>query len=71
MICETYFHPTPTKCDICESDLGNVMYDSKVFGWFGCHCESCHNAGEGKIGMGHGQKYEKNAKGFLLVAGWE
>lgn len=66
---ETYFYPAPTKCDMCDTPLGKIMYDAKIRGIFGCVCPSCFHFEGGQLGLGKGQKYEKNEKGFLLVEG--
>lgn len=66
----TYFYPAPKTCDICNGDFGKIMYDAKIDGIFGCVCHSCFTFGGGKLGMGKGQKYEKDEKGFRLVEGY-
>lgn len=66
-----YFYDAPFTCDICANDLGNVMYDAKIHGMFGCVCPECFASHGGKLGVGHGQKYQKDENGYLLVAGWE
>lgn len=72
---EEYFASTFQECDICTCSFENEKY--MIYGkihdescWV-CMCADCFKAfGEG-IGLGFGQLYLKNKKGWLLVGGSE
>jgi len=60
--------PIPTACDTCGTKLVDEFYDEKTSiggGRWGCICHQCHTLGPGygKLGMGWGQKYEKQPDG--------
>lgn len=63
------FVPTPSKCDMCSAQLGNIMYDAKTRqGPWGCLCPTCFaNHGVG-LGTGRGQKYEAHDDGAFHLA---
>ena len=65
--------PIPTRCDICNEELTNVFYDAKTkMGPWVCMCTTCQTLGPGLnlLGLGKGQKYEKQSSGrFLKTAG--
>jgi len=68
------FSPTPTQCDVC-TDLfneapGTLIYDTNVMGRWGCICHKCFVYFGCTLGIGRGQKYERQANGtFLQTAG--
>jgi len=59
--------PTPTKCDISQRELGDVMYDGKVNGcngqWAIMDEQSWTHYGCGRIGTGFAQKYLRGSDG--------
>ncbi len=70
----TTFSPTPKKCDICTHPFrkspGVLMYDAVAYGRWGCLCHECFTKFGCTLGVGHGQKYQRQTDGqFLLVEG--
>jgi hypothetical protein len=61
----------PLKCDICEEPIAKLFFDAKTTqGPWGTLCEECferHTYGE--LGLGFGQRYEKQANGKWLKTG--
>ena len=61
--------PTPTKCDISQRKLGDVMYDGKVNSgngqWAIMDAQSWERYGCGKLGTGFGQKYLRGSDGLF------
>ena len=55
----------PTQCDTCDVPITEVFYDAKTKndGPWGHLCPTCQVYGPGcnKVGLGLGQKYEKQA----------
>ena len=64
---------TPLKCEVTGKRLNGVMYDAKLPGIGGAWALVCQDAFTvlgGKLGTGHGQRYDLQGNGrFLLVAG--
>ena len=60
----TYINP-PETCDICHSQVGDVMYDAKtVYGPWANMCENCFNTIGVGLGTGLGQRYvRRNVNG--------
>jgi len=61
--------PLEDKCQTCSLPFGDTMYDMKtVHGPWANMCHSCamHGHGIGKVGLGFGQKYEKQPDGKWL-----
>lgn len=59
----------PAKCDTCKTPITNVFYDAKTdMGPWACMCPSCQTLGPGlgQVGLGKGQKYEKQPDGRFL-----
>ena len=52
-------------CDLCSMDFpGGVMYDARVHGAWGNVCQKCFDADpRASLGLGRGQKYEKQPDG--------
>ena len=70
----TTFSPVSKKCDICTAPFpkskGTRMYDTVVHGRWGCICHTCFVRFNCALGLGKGQKYERQVNGaFLLVEG--
>lgn len=67
-----WLSPAPDKCDLCGTPITNVFIDGKTRqGPWGFLCPSCHllDCG-GHLGLGFGQRYEKQSDGkWLKVAG--
>jgi hypothetical protein len=62
---------SPLKdCDICHNPFGNIMIDGKTRqGPWGNLCERCHTVFGVGLGLGRGQKYEKQTDGKWLKIG--
>jgi hypothetical protein len=61
--------PIPTECDTCETPITEIFYDAKTqYGSWANMCPSCHTLGPGlgKLGLGLGQKYEKQITGRFM-----
>lgn len=61
----------PKKCQVCHREIEDVVIDGQLRqGQWGYMCPSCHkNHGVG-LGVGLGQKYQKQADGtFVKVEG--
>lgn len=58
-------------CEICDQPLTTLMVDGKTnWGPWALMCVPCHTVHGGKLGLGIGQKYEKQQDGrWLKVAG--
>jgi len=68
----TYVNP-PEKCDLCGRSFKqvSVMYDANLrgVGWCNC-CHSCFQVHKGTLGVGRGQKYQKqDNNSWLCVKG--
>ena len=72
------FHPTPCQCDACgvkfPQATGTEMFDTSPGptprGPWGCICRDCFNLSHGTLGLGIGQRYERQDNGlFLQVEG--
>jgi len=63
------YAPTPTKCDISQRPLGDVMYDGKVNGYNGQWAimdeQSWTHYGCGRLGTGFAQKYLRGSDGLF------
>jgi hypothetical protein len=59
----------PIRCDVCHDDFGNVMYDASVRGRWGNLCQKCFTLYNCSLGLGRGQKYEKQADNSWLKTG--
>jgi len=59
----TYANP-PSKCDVCKAKIGKTFYDASLrgMGW-GNVCPSCFKMHGKGLGVGLGQKYNKNEEG--------
>lgn len=66
------YSPPPTKCDISQRPLGNVMYDGKVNGhngqWAIMDEQSWTHYGCGRIGTGFAQKYLRGSDGLFYAS---
>jgi len=66
------YAPTPTKCDISQRPLGDVMYDGKVNGrngqWAIMDEQSWEHYGCGRIGTGFAQKYLRGTNGLFYAS---
>lgn len=69
----TYFKPPPKYCDICRKSLEKEKYmidgKDKISGCGACMCEACFKKRGIGIGVGYGQLYIQDEKGWLCVAG--
>ena len=70
----TNFYPKPKKCIVCShhfsKEVGTRMYDAVLLGRWGCICHICFRHFNCTLGIGRGQKYERQTDGqFLLVEG--
>lgn len=62
-----YYVSAPDKCDICEKPFGNIMYDgATTFGPWANMCAKCHSLNGRGLGVGRGQRYEKQEDGRWL-----
>lgn len=69
---EPLYWSGPLKaCGICGDEFGSVMYDARTKqGPWGNLCEGCFNAYGVGVGIGRGQKYERQESGrYMCVAG--
>lgn len=60
------------QCDVCKRPFDNVefMVDASLKqGTWGCVCALCFKIFGQGIGIGYGQVYQKNAEGWLQIAG--
>lgn len=66
---------TVGDCDVCDAPIGPDLYDMKTKqGPWACMCNRCamHGIGIGRLGIGLGQHYRKEADGkYYLVSGME
>lgn len=61
-----FWHVPVGKCDLCDTPLHDVMYDSNTRHGWGNVCGECfENYGQG-LGTGRGQRYEKQTNGRWL-----
>ena len=60
-----------TSCDLCHGPFrGDVMYDANVGGPWGNICQRCFDMNGCNLGIGRGQKYQKNSNGrWKKIAG--
>lgn len=60
----------PHHCDVCSEDISTVFIDGKWMGraWANM-CPMCHQGSGGQLGLGIGQKYEKQDDGRWLKTG--
>lgn len=57
------------KCDLCKAAFDTVMYDSNTrYGW-GNVCQPCFKEHGRGLGIGLGQRYEKQPDGRWLLTG--
>ena len=63
---------TPTKCDLCSSNIQDEFVDGVVlhiagipgnFGW-AIMCSNCHKSFGRGLGLGRGQKYKVDVNKF-------
>lgn len=63
--------PVPKRCDICHAALTDIFFDARstVVGRWGNFCQSCFESHTtGRLGIGHGQRYENTANGWVKTA---
>lgn len=61
-----YWMGNVEKCQICQANFKDVMYDSNTrLGW-GNICQECFEDYGTGLGTGRGQKYERQADGRWL-----
>lgn len=69
-----YFGGAPDRCDICQIPFADeeFLIDCEVGqnGPWAFMCRKCFLKCGGRIAWGHGQLYQKNAHGWLLVGGF-
>lgn len=55
-----WLSPPPTDCDLCQQAIETAFIDGKTkMGPWGCMCPSCHTLHGYGLGVGRGQRYEK------------
>lgn len=60
----------PTACDACHAPLGHSFVDGWTPRGWGILCDPCHGALGRGLGIGRGQRYEKQTDGkWLQTAG--
>lgn len=66
-----YWLSAVSDCEICNRPLTKEMVDGKTnWGPWALMCVPCHNNHGGRLGLGIGQKYEKQPGGrWLKIAG--
>lgn len=65
-----YYAGDITHCDICEKEVGKVMYDGMtVHGPWANMCQLCFSRYGSGIGVGKGQRYTKQEDGRWLKTG--
>jgi hypothetical protein len=71
----TYWSAPVNDCDVCTAPIGDDLYDMKTKqGPWATMCNRCalHGMGIGRLGLGLGQHYHKEADGkYYLVSGME
>jgi hypothetical protein len=56
--------PAPEKCDLCSTPITKVFIDGATsHGPWGNMCPTCHAFDGRGLGVGRGQKYQKQADG--------
>ena len=61
--------PDP-QCDLCRKPFGKVFIDGKTdAGPWGNMCPACHRQHGVGLGLGRGQKYQRQADGRWLKVG--
>ncbi len=66
---------TPKKCDICGQPItceftdGKTRSTSAFGGVWGIMCDKCHHNWGVGLGLGKGQKYQKQNDEFVKVGG--
>lgn len=54
----------PTKCNLCNADLGNWFADAKTaYGPWACMCRTCWYKQGAPFGLGLGQVWELRQRG--------
>ena len=58
----------PIACDICHSPIEKEFIDgATVFGPWANMCTECHKESGKGLGVGRGQKYEKQGDDYVKV----
>jgi hypothetical protein len=67
-ITKTYWlSEVPKSCDICHNSITTVFIDgATTFGPWANMCVSCHDLYGVGLGIGKGQKYQKQSDGRFL-----
>jgi hypothetical protein len=67
---KTWMSRTPQECDICKDPIGTEFVDGRtVYGPWACMCLSCHRINGVGLGLGKGQRYQKQDDKFVKVEG--
>ena len=66
-----YYANPPSRCDLCQVVIDSIFFDCKTrMGPWGNICRGCFQSNGIGLGIGKGQRYEKQADGkFLKTAG--
>jgi len=66
---QVYWCSDVADCDICNQPAQNIMHDAATHRGWGWLCTKCFD-GEGcSLGLGRGQRYEKQTDGRYLKIG--
>lgn len=62
----------PPKCDLCGNTIADVFYDARLprrRGSWASVCTVCFTLEHCSLGVGHGQRYERQDDKFVCTAG--
>lgn len=70
MLKKFWLGAAPAKCDVCGKAITSVFIDGKWMGraWAN-QCPTCFDQARGQLGLGSGQRYEKQDDGRWLKTG--
>ena len=58
----------PVECQLCGESITQVFYDARTFvGPWACVCPACFHLSCVGLGLGRGQRYEREAEGGPFV----
>ncbi len=67
---KTWCGTPPSNCDICGAEITDIFIDGATrMGPWGCLCEECHKSHGKGLGIGRGQKFQKQGNEWVKIEG--